>query len=207
MSALLPPTAGTAAAVASAAPSTPGRTVAAPASHRRRARRRVPVYVTATAILVAWTAMFLAVPHVRTGAAVHQFALFAHLAALVLGFGAVLTLDRFGLMWMLGRQDLTTLVRVAQVAHTPIWLGLAGLTLSGVLLSPDTSAAPTVVKLLAVLAVAINGLAAARVQRRLLALEGGIPPRPLLFAAVLVATVSQAGWWTATLVGFLNAQQ
>jgi hypothetical protein len=206
MSALLPPTAGTAAAVAPDAPSTTGRTAAAPGSHRRRARRSIPVYVPAAGILVIWAAVFLAVPYVRTGATVHQFALFAHLAALVLGFGAVLTLDWFGLMWMLGRQDLLTLVRVAQVAHTPIWLGLAGLTLSGVLLSPDTSAWPTVVKLLAVLAVAINGLAAARVQRRLLALEGRVPPRPLLFAAVLVATVSQAGWWTATLVGFLNAQ-
>ncbi len=96
---------------------------------------------------------------------------------------------------------------MAQVAHTPIWLGLAGLMASGMLLSPDTSAAPTVLKLVAVLVVAINGLAAARVQRRLLALGGAAPPRPLLAASVGVATLSQVGWWTATLVGFLNAQQ
>jgi hypothetical protein len=172
-----------------------------------RPRRRIPAYLPAVAILLVWTAMVLAAPYVRPGEAVHRFALFAHLAALVLGFGAVLSLDWFGLMWMLGREDLLTLVRVAQVAHTPIWLGLVGLTLSGVLLSPDTTAAPTVVKLLAVLAVGINGLAAARVQRRLLGLQGRVPPRPLLAKAVLVATVSQAGWWTATLVGFLNAQR
>jgi hypothetical protein len=88
----------------------------------------------------------------------------------------------------------------------PIWLGLAGLSLSGVFLAPDTSAPLTVVKLVAVLVVALNGLSAATVQRRLLALNGTTPPRRLLVRAVLVATISQAGWWTATLVGFLNAQ-
>jgi hypothetical protein len=208
MSALPPPTASAAGAAVAPVADSPvtARAAAAPAAHRRRSRP-MPAYVPVAAILVVWTAMVLAAPHVRAGEAVHQFALFAHLAALVLGFGAVLTLDWFGLMWILGRQDLITLVRVAQVAHTPIWLGLAGLMVSGMLLSPDTSAAPTVLKLVAVLAVAINGLAAARVQRRLLALDGAVPPRPLLAAAVLVATVSQAGWWTATLVGFLNAQQ
>ena len=119
----------------------------------------------------------------------------------------MLTLDWFGLLWMLGRQDLGTLVRVAQVAHTPIWIGLGGLTVSGALLSPDTSAPLTVVKLLAVLAVAINGLGAGRVQEQLLALKGRTPSRGLMITAILTATVSQAGWWTATLVGFLNAQQ
>ncbi len=178
-----------------------------PASHRLRPRRDVPAWVAPVAIAVLWTAMLLTTPHVRVGETLHQVALFGHLAALVLGFGAVLTLDWFGLMWMLGRQDLLTLVRVAQAAHTPIWLGLAGLALSGMLLSPDTSAAPTMVKLIAVLAVAMNGIAAARVQRRLLALDGRVPPRPLLLTAILVATVSQAGWWLATLVGFLNSQQ
>jgi hypothetical protein len=93
------------------------------------------------------------------------------------------------------------------VAHTPIWIGLAGLSVSGMLLAPDTSAPLTLVKLVAVLVVALNGLAAATVQRRLLALHGSTPPRRLLLTAALVATVSQAGWWTATVVGFLNAQQ
>ena len=180
---------------------------AGPASHRLRPPRHVPAWVAPVTIAVLWTAMLLTTPHVKAGETLHQIALFGHLAALVLGFGAVLTLDWFGLMWMLGRQDLLTLVRVAQAAHTPIWLGLAGLAVSGMLLSPDTSAALTMVKLIAVLAVAMNGIAAAHVQRRLLALDGRLPPRPLLLTAVLVATVSQAGWWLATLVGFLNAQQ
>ena len=174
---------------------------------RFRHRRRMSTYLLIAAVVAAWAAVLLAVPHVPTAAAIRPFALFVHLASLVLGFGAVLTLDWFGLRWMFGRQDLVDLVRVAQVVHLPIWTGLAGLTLSGVLLSPDTSAPLTVVKMVAVLAVALNGLAAPRVQERLLALEGRRPSRRLLALAVLVATVSQAGWWTATLVGFVNAQQ
>jgi hypothetical protein len=157
--------------------------------------------------VLGWTVMFVVVPYVPAGTGIRPFALFVHLGSLVFGFGAVLSLDWFGLMWMLGRQDLITLVRAAQVAHTPIWLGLAGLTLSGVLLAPDTSAPLTVIKLLAVLVVALNGLCASKVQDRLLALDGQAPPRRLLLTSIAVATVSQAGWWLATTVGFLNAQQ
>jgi hypothetical protein len=182
-------------------------TVIESAPRRFRHRRRTPSSLLAAGLVTGWTAMFVAVPYLPVDPGIRPFALFVHLAALVFGFGAVLSLDWFGLMWMLGRQDLIGLVRAAQVAHTPIWLGLAGLTLSGVLLAPDTSAPLTVVKLLAVLVVALNGLYATRVQDRLLALGGQAPPRRLLLTAVLVATVSQAGWWLATAVGFLNAQQ
>ncbi|WP_203781706.1 hypothetical protein [Paractinoplanes rishiriensis] len=172
-----------------------------------RLRRRRPAYVPVLAILAGWTVVLLTAPHLRTSDGVHRIALFVHLASLVLGFGAVLTLDWSGLMWILRHHDLFTLVRVAQVVHVPIWLGLGGLTLSGMLLGPDTGSPWTVLKLLAVLAVAINGLGAAVVQRRLLALDGRQPPAKLMLTAVLVATVSQAGWWTATVVGFLNAQR
>jgi hypothetical protein len=175
-----------------------------PPGGRLTGRRRP--YLLALALVTAWTAMYLLTPLVQVGPGIRQLALFGHLAALVLGFGAVLTLDWFGLMWVLGRQDLFTLVRVAQVVHTPIWLGLGGLALTGGLLAPDTSAPLTVVKLVAVLAVALNGLAATKVQHRLLAARGQPLPWRLLAAAVLAATVSQAGWWTATIVGFVNSQ-
>ncbi|MEU8610976.1 hypothetical protein AB0C29_23615 [Actinoplanes sp. NPDC048791] len=181
-------------------------TAVSSAPRHLRQRRRVPSYVVASALAAGWAAMLLAAPHMPAATGIRPFALFVHLAALVLGMGAVLSLDWFGLMWLIGRQDLLSLVRAAQVAHTPIWLGLAGLSLSGVFLAPDTSAPLTVVKLVAVLVVALNGLSAATVQRRLLALHGTTPPRRLLLRAVLVATISQAGWWTATLVGFVNAQ-
>lgn len=179
----------------------------APRAGAHRLQRRRPAYVPVLAMVTGWGAMFLIAGHVHAGAGVHRVALFVHLASLVLGFGAVLTLDWSGLMWLLRRHDLLTLVRIAQVVHTPIWLGLGGLTLSGMLLGPDTGSPLTVLKLLAVLAVAVNGLGAAAVQRRLTALDGRTPPLPLLLTSMLVATVSQAGWWTATVVGFLNAQR
>lgn len=178
-----------------------------PASRRFRHRRRLAIVMPVAALAALWAAMFLTVPLVQVDADLRTVALFAHLAALVLGFGGVLTLDWFGLMWMLRRQTLTALVRVAQVVQTPIWLGLAGLTLSGMFLSPNTAEPLVVVKLLAVLVVALNGLAAARVHERLLALGERAPTPTLLVASLLVAGVSQAGWWTATLVGFLSTQR
>ncbi|MBM0256960.1 hypothetical protein [Micromonospora sp. 4G55] len=181
----------------------------APVTRLRRSRpwRRTTCHLLALALLVVWTAMFLGAPHLRTSASVRQVALFAHLAAMVLGFGAVLTLDWFALMWLLRRRELATVVQVAYGVHTPVWLGLGGLTASGVVLAPDTSAPWTVVKLVAVLAVAINGLYARQVQERLAELNGNAPPRGVLLAATLVMVTSQAGWWTATAIGFLNAQR
>src|SRR5215207_1462099 len=106
-------------------------TTVSSAPRHLRHRRRVPSQLLAMALVGGWITMMLAVPHVPAADGIRPFALFVHLAALVLGMGAVLSLDWFGLMWMLGRQDLLSLVRAAQVAHTPIWLGLAGLSLSG----------------------------------------------------------------------------
>jgi hypothetical protein len=175
-------------------------------SRRSRLRRRTVSYLLALALLVVWTGMFLLAPHIGADANVRQLALFAHLAALVLGFGAVLTLDWFALMWLLRRRDLATVMQVAHGVHIPVWLGLGGLAVSGVVLAPDTSAPLTVVKLVAVLAVAINGLCARQMQRRLVELNGQTPPPRLLLTAALVTVTSQAGWWTATTIGFLNAQ-
>ncbi|MEV4483312.1 hypothetical protein [Micromonospora coxensis] len=172
---------------------------------RPRPWRRITCQV--LALVVAWTVMLLVSPHLRTGASVRQFALFVHLAALVLGFGAVLTLDWFALMWLLRRRTLATVVQVAHGVNTPVWLGLGGLAASGAVLGPDTSAPLTVVKLVAVLVVAINGLCARQVQERLAGRDGRTPPGGVLLAATLVMLTSQAGWWTATAVGFLNAQQ
>lgn len=170
---------------------------------------RVRVATTAAlvaAIFAVWLAVFLAAPRVHTDLTVHRAALFLHLAALVLGFGAVLTVDWFGLMWILRRHSLDTVLNVAQVAHVPIWLGLFGLVATGMVLTPDTSRPLTVLKLVAVLAVAINGLYARHVQRRMSALDGAPPPRSLLVRGAAAVAISQTGWWIATVVGFINAQ-
>jgi hypothetical protein len=152
-----------------------------------------------------WAAAYLSPdPALRTGA------LFVHLAALVVGFGAVLTVDWFALLWLLGRRSLIELTNVAAAVHLPIWLGLGGLVLSGALCGPDLSEPLTRLKLALVLLVTLNGLYTYTVSERLARLshrgdDGAVPIR-LLLRAVTSATLSQLGWWGAMIIGFVNAQ-
>ena len=158
----------------------------------------------AVAVTLIWAATVWAAPHIEVASAVHRLALFCHLAALVVGFGAVLTVDWLGLKWMLRRIDLSALLRTAHDTHLLIWLGLAGLAATGVLLSPDTSAPLTRLKLVAVLIVALNGLYVGRLHGQLAGCTGG-PPTRLLLRGAAAALTSQACWWTATTVGFRPA--
>jgi hypothetical protein len=174
------------------------------ASHRRRAVWTRPA---ATAITLTWLAVVMTAPHIQLSPHAHRFALFGHLAALVVGFGAVLTVDWHGLLWTLGRTDLAGVLRTANDVNLLIWLGLGGLVATGALLDPDTSAPLTRLKLLAVLVVALNGLYVGRIQHRLGAYADGRPPWRLLARGAGAALTSQLCWWTATTVGFISAQR
>ena len=160
--------------------------------------------VAAGAVLggAVWAATHLQVdPALRTGA------LFVHLSSLIISFGAVLAVDWFALLWLLGRQSLTDLSKVSAAAHLPIWLGLLGLVLSGALLRPDLSQPLTWLKLVLVLLVTLNGLRAYAIGEQLARYPAGIVPYRLLRRAGGTAAVSQLGWWGATIIGFLNVQQ
>lgn len=171
------------------------------AGPRRRYLPHAVAGITAVWVAVLWTA-----PRIEVSPEVHRLALFCHLAALVTGFGAVLAMDWLGLRWMLRRLDLPTLLRTTHNAHLLVWLGLAGLVASGALLSPNLDSTRTRLKLVAVLAVALNGLWVSRLQQRLGEHTETRPPWSLVAAGGLAATISQAGWWTATTVGFLSSQ-
>lgn len=160
--------------------------------------------VAAGAITTGWAASIWISQHIAPDPVLHEIALFVHLAALVAGMGAVLTLDWFGLRWMLGHHEREDVMRLAGGAHTLIWGGLIALTLSGVFLSPNISAPMTVFKLGCVLVVALNGLHAHLLQRQLESASTITPM--LLMRAGVVATVSQLGWWGAVVVGYLNAR-
>lgn len=149
--------------------------------------------------------MVLVAPQITLGPGWRSFALFCHLACLVVGFGAVLTVDWFSLRWLLRRERLGTVLGMAHGAHLLIWLGLLGLVASGAALRPDTSSGLVQLKLLAVLAVGINGLFLGRVRDRLVSAGDAPLPWPHLLPGALAATVSQLGWWTATIIGFWNA--
>jgi hypothetical protein len=161
---------------------------------------------TTVAVTVVWAVVVWTAPRIDVGPDVHRLALFCHLAALVVGFGAVLAVDWLALQWMLRRLDLATLLRAASQAHLLIWLGLIGLIASGALLSPNTAAPLTRIKLVAVLAVALNGIYIGRVQARLVGYADGKPPWWLLAQGTAASLISQVGWWTAMAVGFLSTQ-
>lgn len=157
----------------------------------------------ATTVLggVVWAA-----DHLQPDHALLTGALFVHLAALVVGFGAVLAVDWVALLWLLGRRSLDELMTVAVAAQLPIWLGLVGLVLSGALCRPDLSSGLTWIKLGLVLLVTLNGLHVYAIGERLLGLSGGAVPASLLRRAGSAAALSQVGWWGAMIIGFVNAQ-
>ncbi|TDD65858.1 hypothetical protein E1262_23890 [Jiangella aurantiaca] len=134
--------------------------------------------------------------------ALHSAAQLVHLASVVLGLGSVLAVDWLGLRWQLGRGTLREVVTTAGALGVPIWLGLGGLMLSGMLLSPDYESTMTLVKLAMVGVAGVVGVLALAVGRRLAARTS--PSRRLLRAGLLMAAASQLAWWTATVIGFLN---
>jgi hypothetical protein len=131
----------------------------------------------------------------------HDVALFGHLACLVLGFGAVLSVDWVALLWIIRRRTLTDVLKAAGNVHVPIWAGYAGLVVTGLFLEPQIDVLRTQIKLATVLAIGLNGLVAMwlhhLLQNRL--------RRRVLLASVVCASLSQVGWWAATGIGFINA--
>ncbi|MGW1892776.1 hypothetical protein ACWCP6_21435 [Streptomyces sp. NPDC002004] len=151
----------------------------------------------------AWVSL-----HLRADAALHDAALFVHLASLVLGFGAVLMADYWGLLWMSGRCTLREALDTAGRLHVPIWTGLAGLVVSGMALEPDLSSAFTRTKLALVVALTLNGLQAGLLNRRMAQQDPAAPlARGLLARGAATALVSQVCWWGAVAIGFHNSRR
>ncbi|MFC7016090.1 hypothetical protein ACFQMH_31215 [Streptomyces viridiviolaceus] len=145
--------------------------------------------------------------HMHADPALQLAARFLHVTALVVGFGSVLAVDWFAVLWLLGRRRLSDVLQTACGLQVPIWLGLAGLAVSGLFLHPDLTSPLTRVKLGLVLAITFNGLYAHWLGQRLgRCRDDARVPRRLLIQSGVAATVSQLGWWGATLIGFVNSQ-
>ena len=167
--------------------------------------RWLPPAVATMAVAGAVGAAVWTAGHVHPDPTLHEVAVFAHLACLVLGFGAVLAVDWVALLWLAQRRGLSDVLRAAGNAHVPAWLGYSGLVLSGMLLEPDLSNPLTAVKIACVVAVGWNGVLVAVVHRRLAELTSGPIPGRRLLTCACSAAVSQVGWWGAMLIGFVNA--
>ncbi|ATZ24787.1 hypothetical protein SLAV_14665 [Streptomyces lavendulae subsp. lavendulae] len=141
--------------------------------------------------------------HVQTDETLHSAVLFAHLASLVLGFGAVLSADYYGLLWATGRCTLAEVIGATARLHVPIWAGLGGLVASGMMLHPDVHSPLTLTKLGLVAALTLNGLQAGLLGRRMEEASQPVGGRLLLWGGA-TALVSQACWWGSVVIGFLN---
>jgi hypothetical protein len=132
-------------------------------------------------------------------------ALFIHLISLVVGFGAVLAVDWYGLLSLSRRVTIGDVLLTAERMTPLIWIGLAGLTASGVLLKPDLNYWLVVVKLCCVVGVGIVGVLSLSTSR---AMERHMPApaRSLIHRGMVLAGVSQTFWWTAVIIGFLTNQ-
>ncbi|BDM74107.1 hypothetical protein HEK616_75940 (plasmid) [Streptomyces nigrescens] len=162
--------------------------------------------------VLALTSCLWASAHLHPDPALHTAALFVHLASMALGFGAVLVIDYYGLLWLTGRCTLAEALTTADRLHTPVWSGLAGLVGSGALLHPDLGSALTRTKLALVLVLTLNGLQARVLARRLAGPAAiahpevpALRPRTLLWGAA-TAAVSQLCWWGAVAIGFLSSR-
>ncbi|MFJ4775975.1 hypothetical protein [Streptomyces sp. NPDC088762] len=172
---------------------------------------RVPLWCAPTlaslSVCAAWAASIWVAVHLRADSTLHMAALFVHLACLVVGFGAVLAIDYYGLLWLSGRKALSEVVGSTAPLHLPVWAGLGGLIASGAFLHPDLSNPLTCVKLGLILVLALNGVQAGVLHRRLAALDGRPATRPLLVWGAVSASVSQVAWWGAVAIGFLNSRR
>jgi hypothetical protein len=138
--------------------------------------------------------------------------LFGHLIGLVIGFGAVIVIDTFGLLWVvkLWNVDLKLVRRVAEITQRLIWLGFVLLVATGIpmLVMKGTVSDLTKIKLFLVLMVGFNGVFLHFIKKSLDALGEAVEnvPSKIVFRITLASTISQLGWWGATLIGFLNRQ-
>ena len=174
-----------------------------------RSTRRLVVALAGAAVL-AWLLSVTMSPLVNLNGYVHNIDLVVHDLCLVVAFGAIILVDWHGFLWLIGRRGLGEIIRLDGAATPLIWGGLAGLLATGAFLSPHLENPMTDAKLGAVLVLSLNGIMLIPLMRRLARL-----PDDTTFAALSLGqrvhllsclVVSQVCWWTAIIIGFINAE-
>lgn len=176
------------------------------AKQRRMQRRRAVGYV---AIAAGWAASIWVSTLLAPPPWLHGVALFVHLASLIVGLGAVLAVEWYGLLWATEWRSPRDLRQVDVTLRLPIWAGLIGLLASGALLQPQLDSTLTIIKLSAVLVVCLNGVALTRwtayLSRFPRKMRFRSLPRKARIRFIASAVVSQIAWWTAVIIGMLNS--
>jgi hypothetical protein len=143
---------------------------------------------------------------------IYLILLFGHIISLIVGFGAVIVVDTFGLLWLLKwwGVDLGLVRRVAVITQRLIWVGFTGLVLTGLpmIIMKGAVSDLTKIKLFLVLMVGLNGIFLHTIKKSLDALGDNIiaVPARIYFRISLASGISQLGWWGATAIGFYNRE-
>lgn len=185
-------------------PAVGGRSLRPWASATRHVQWRWHLVVTVT-----WVVVLAISPYAEASGGWHDLALAGHLLGIIVGFGAVLLVDWHGLVWLSGLRTFRDSLRIGEVAHPLVWMGLLLILVSGTFLGPDLTEPLTWVKQVAVLALVNNGVAVRPLGARLSLLRPRITrmaelPSHHRVALIASIVVSQLGWWTAALVGYLE---
>lgn len=133
--------------------------------------------------------------------------LFIHVVSLIVGFGAVIVIDTFGLLMLLKRVPLQMPQKVANITQPLIWLGWTGLVVSGIFLLNIKGAISgiTVLKLFFVIMLGLNGIFLHFIKKALDSFQSLEQiPNIWKFRIGLASLISQTGWWGALIIGFLN---
>lgn len=177
--------------------------VARAPAHRKPTRIRRTAVVALVAAL-GWAGSLTLSTLIQAPPTWHPIALFAHLASLVAGLGAVLAVDFHALQWLLRRRSLRSVLTVAAGLTPLVWVGFVGLLATGALLNPDLSSPLTIIKLGLVLLVGLNGACVGHIHARMTSTNEH--NAGLIVPAAISAAISQIAWWGAVLIGFISAQ-
>ena len=132
-----------------------------PAHKKKVGRSLTPVEVRLLVLaVITIITMIIISTQVEASLWLRNIALFGHLVSLLIGFGSVLAIDWFGLLYLFRVVSMRNVLLQAHRMTPLIWLGLLGLTVTGGLLKPDLESSLVVLKMCAVLGVALVGVLA-----------------------------------------------
>lgn len=141
---------------------------------------------------------------------VFPFWVLVHLVSFAVGFGAVIVVDTFGLLWLSGRAGITQVYKVASVTQGLIWLGWLGLVISGYIAFKQIGVAPDELfklKIFLVAMIGLNGILLHFVKEGIKHLKDSeTVPKNIQFRIAFGSVISQIGWWGSLLIGFMHSQ-
>ncbi|WP_423184562.1 hypothetical protein [Arthrobacter sp. NyZ413] len=173
-----------------------------------RTTRRLVAALSVAAVVI-WLLSVTVSTVVHVDSFVFNVSVVLHDLFLVVAFGSIILVDWHGFLWLIGKRQLAETIRLDGAATPLIWAGLAGLLATGAFLGPHLNNPMTELKLAAVLALSLNGIMLIPLMRRLARLSAKAVFMDLTSGQRIhllsCLVISQVCWWTAIIIGFINA--